>query len=290
MLRKTASALLQSVYRVSQRLGRHAVDGHVERHLVDDFVKGDYGAAYGIGHAARAKLVGRMRAVAAQVPSATRLLYHVVLARELFSLPPSMQGDVIECGAYKGASSASLSLACEMVQRRLWICDSFSGLPAAEADVVRDYPHQRLYGRYAPGMYSGSLDEVRRHVERYGAIGQCEFVRGLFADTLPKLTAGFVFAFLDVDLTSSLRDCVRYIWPRLADGGVIYTDDSCDMEVVRVWFDDSWWQRELGRAAPGYVGTGCGLPLALAGSSLGYSRKIANVRQSYDQAQWLAAG
>ena len=101
----------------------------------------------------------------------------------------------------------------------------------------------------------------------------------------PKL----VFAFVDVDLTSSMKDCIRHLWPRLADEGLIYTDDSCDMEVVRVWFDDAWWQQELGSRAPGYVGSGCGLPLSVAGSSLGYAQKVVDVRKSYQQSPWLVA-
>ena len=66
------------------------------------------------------------------VPSATRMLYHVILARELLKIPTAIRGDVVECGVYKGASSASLSLVCALVGRKLWVCDSFSGLPDAE--------------------------------------------------------------------------------------------------------------------------------------------------------------
>ena len=230
-----------------------------------------------------------MRAVTDHVPSATRLLYHVVLAREILDLPPGTEGVVVECGAYKGASSASLSLACSLTRRKLWVCDSFSGLPNAEADTTRDYPHLRLQGRYAKGMYAGALAEVRDNVTRYGAPGSCEFLPGLFAETLAQLPSRVAFAFVDVDLTSSMQDCIRHLWPRLADEAAIYTDDSCDMEVVRVWFDEAWWQREVGERAPGYVGSACGLPLAVGGSSLGYCRKVSDVRKSYQQGSWLAS-
>jgi hypothetical protein len=108
-----------------------------------------------------------MRSAVGNIPSATRVLYHVVLARELLKVPPSVEGDVIECGAYKGASSASLSLACELVGRKLWVCDSFAGLPVAEADIIRDYPHLKVYGQYRQGMYSGALAEVQENVRKY---------------------------------------------------------------------------------------------------------------------------
>jgi O-methyltransferase len=287
VLRRTASGVLKRIHRLTQALSRNAVDNHVENYIVDDFLRGDYGSAYGVTRAQRAGLVDAMRAVGGNVQSATRMLYHVVLARELLSVPPGVEGDVIECGAFKGASSASLSLACALVKRKLWICDSFAGLPAAEADITRQYSHLKVYGRYAEGMYSGSLAEVRANVERYGDIRQCEFVVGLFSVSLRAIQSKFVFAFVDVDLTSSMKDCIVHIWPRLADEGLIYTDDSCDMEVVRVWFDDAWWQQQLGERAPGYVGSGCGLPVSLNGGSLGYAQKIGNVQKSFQKGSWF---
>jgi O-methyltransferase len=289
LLRKKAVAALRGLYRLTQTLSRHAVDSHVERYVIDDFVRRDYGAAYGVTRGMRAKLLRKMRAVTDNVESATRLLYHVVLAREVLNLPRDTEGDVVECGVFKGASSASLSLACAATQRKLWICDSFAGLPDGEAKTTRDYPHLRLQGTYAKGMYAGALQEVRTNVTRYGELGACEFLPGLFADSLQSLPAKVAFAFVDVDLTSSMKDCIRHLWPRLGDQGMIYTDDSCDMEVVRVWFDDAWWQRELGERAPGYVGSGCGLPVAVGGSSLGYSRKVRDLRSSYQQGPWLAS-
>ena len=287
MLRKTASAIAKRIYRLKHAGTRHAVDSHLERHVLDEFVAGDYGAAYGITSPDRAALVSRIARVLDHVPSATRLLYHVVLARELLALPPAVEGDIVECGAYKGASSASLSIVCSMTRRKLWICDSFAGLPSAEADIMRNYAHLRVRGRYEEGMYAGALEEVRGNVQRYGEPAGCEFVKGLFADSLSALPPRLAFAFVDVDLTSSMRDCIRHIWPRLSDGGYVYTDDSCDMEVVRVWFDDPWWRENLNQRAPGYVGSGCGLPLGLGGSSLGYVQKIADVRKSYQTVSWL---
>jgi O-methyltransferase len=288
MLRKTASGMLRRIHRLTQALSRNAVDSHLESYIFADFLNENYGNAYGVTREQRRELLDRMRSVISNVPSATRMLYHVILARELLRLPPDAEGDVIECGAYKGASSASLSLVCALVKRKLWVCDSFAGLPVAEPEITRNYSHLKVYGHYAAGMYSGSLAEVRANVEKYGNIAQCEFVPGLFAESLRKIASKFVFAFLDVDLTSSMKDCIVHIWPRLVDEGLVYTDDSCDMEVVRVWFDDEWWQKTFGERAPGYVGTGCGLPVSVIGSSLGYVQKIANVQKSYARGSWFA--
>ena len=286
VLRRKAAGLLKEIHRLTQTLSRSSVDSHIENYLVNDFTSVGYGRAYGVERKHRLELVRRIKGVVESVPSATRMLYHVILARELLKIPPATAGDVVECGVYKGASSASLSLVCGLVGRKLWVCDSFAGLPVAEADITRSYPHLREYGHYRQGMYAGALAEVQENIRSYGDIGRCEFVPGLFSESLGGIGSRIAFAFLDVDLTSSMKDCIRHIWPRLADEGFVYTDDSCDMEVVRVWFDDEWWRKELGQRAPGYVGSGCGLPVGTGASSLGYVQKIASVQKSYEQATW----
>jgi O-methyltransferase len=287
LLRKKASGLLKKIYRLTQSVSRNAVDSHIENYIIDDFISNDYGGAHGVTRQVRAQFVKQAESVVANVQSATRALYHIVLARELLKIPPSVAGDVIECGTFKGASAASLSLICRLVGRKLWVCDSFAGLPVAEAEIVRNYPHLKVYGNYRQGMYSGALLEVRENIRKHGDIERCEFVQGLFAESLGGIPSKFAFAFVDVDLTSSMQDCIRHIWPKLVDEGFFYTDDSCDMEVVRVWFDETWWRSQLGQGAPGYVGSGCGLPLSVNNSSLGYVQKIANVQKSYEKASFL---
>jgi hypothetical protein len=69
------------------------------------------------------------------------------------------------------------------------------------------------------------------------------------------------------------------------EDGAVYTDDAADMEVVRVFFDAAWWQEQLGCSAPGYVGSGCGLPLNPKYASIGYTRKSTR----FDPARWQRA-
>jgi len=261
----------------------------LEDYILYRFFSPDIGCKYGISTASKKKLLWDIKENCRNVPTGTVWIYHLILVTEILKLPPVsvLPGDIIECGCWKGASTASLSLACNMVGRRLIVCDSFAGLPDSETDVVRNYPHLGVYGYYQEGMYEGKLEEVRGNVGKYGNLSVCDFKGGFFCETLPTIESNIVFAFLDVDLTSSMRDCIRYIWPLLVDGGLIYTDDSCDMEVVRVWFDDAWWVDTLGERAPGYVGSGCGLPVSPNFSSLGYAKKITSIDKKYQQVPWL---
>jgi len=241
--------------------------------IVRDFLDADCGALYGVTRDDKAGLVEQFRRNAAEIESGTSPLVHIVLAREVLSIPPDVQGDVIECGAWQGASSASLSLVCSKAGRRLLVCDSFQGLPD---DGMRRHtgPHTKVYGYYKEGMFSATLDQVRDNIRQYGSIDVCEFIPGFFAESLKALDRPIAFAFLDVDLVGSMQDCLRHIWPLLVENGLIYSDDAGDMDVVRVFFDEPWWHEHLGCPAPGFVGSGCGLPLNPSASSIGYTRKV----------------
>ena len=201
-------------------------------------------------------------------------------------VPRAQEGIVVECGVYKGASSCSLSLVCDLVGRSLLCCDSFEGLPEDER-TVHYYPHLNVYGYYKPGMYEGTLEEVKSNIETYGKIDACRFAEGYFCDSLPALDEPIAFIFLDVDLATSIRDCIRHLWPLLIEGGFLYTDDSCDMRTVETWFDKAWWREQLDLDPPGYVGAGCGLPLSPAFSAIGYTRKVTEPEKSCERIGWL---
>jgi len=264
---------------VVARLARHTTAW-----VLDDFVRGDHGKAYGITAPDRRRLVGRFDRTNRAIPSGTSTALQVVLAREILAVPPATEGDVVECGCWKGASSANLSLACGLVGRRLVVCDSFQGLPE-EGLRVHTAPHAGIYGYYRKGMFEGSLEEVRHNVARHGEVGRCEFVPGFFSESLRSLARPIAMAFLDVDLASSTCDCLRSIWPLLVEGGAVYTDDAGDLDCVRPFFDQAWWDENLGCPAPGFVGSGCGLPMNPWYSSLGYARKQTAFRPD----QWRKA-
>jgi O-methyltransferase len=263
------------------------INEHISNNITNDFINGNYGVKYGINTGIKQTLVDKFKDNIKYIESATSSLYHIVLAREILRIDPNIEGDIIECGAYKGASTTNLSLVAKLVNRKLIVCDSFEGLPIGEEETVRIYPHIQTYGYYEKGMYAGRLDEVQANIEKYGSIENCIFYKGYFNETLKSLKNPIAFAFADVDLTSSLKDCIQYIWPLLNNCGYFYTDDSCDMTVVKIWFDDLWWKQRFGIDSPGYVGSGCGLPLDSKICSLGYSQKINNPSDSFNKIGWL---
>lgn len=196
----------------------------------------------------------RMFANSVRIPTGTSFKAHLAMALKILETPPDVPGAILECGAWKGGSSTNLSLVCRIAGRRLKIYDSFQGLPAGQQGD-REAVH------YRAGDYQGTLEEVRANVARYGAPEVCEFVQGWFDETLPRLDTPILLAFLDVDLEASLDTCVRCVWPRLVDGGYLFTDECVGTDYVALFYSERWWKTHFDRLPPGLIGAGTGLPL-----------------------------
>src|SRR5437867_12051249 len=88
-----------------------------------------------------------------RIPTGTSYKAHLAMALKILETPPEVEGDIVECGTWKGGSAANLSLVCRITGRRLRIYDSFEGLPES-------LPGDRQ-GGYLKGEYRGTLEEVR---------------------------------------------------------------------------------------------------------------------------------
>ena len=188
-----------------------------------------------------------------RIPTGTSYKSHLAMALKILETPPEVEGDIVECGSWQGGSSANLSLVCKLTNRKLLIFDSFKGLPVNES-VDRQ-------GHYETGDFCGSLEVVKKNIERHGAIECCEFYQGWFDKTLPKLNKPVLLAFLDVDLELSLETCVRYIWPNLTDQGYMFIDEYVSLDYCSIFWSEKYWRKYFDRTPPGLMGSGVGLPL-----------------------------
>jgi O-methyltransferase len=231
------------------------------------FVKRGQGAA---AQAQRRHILDRFAVIHAAVPCAHSPLQFAIIADHLLAL--GVPGDIIQCGAFKGGSTAKLSVLAALTGRRLIVCDSFEGLPRTEESTQRhvSFGDQPDYV-FGAGEYAGSLDEVRANVTRAGDIGVCTFVKGWFQDTLPGLDARPALVFTDVDYVASARDCLRWLWPRLAPGGLWFTHEAMFLTYVEGIMDPAWWMETLGEPPPVLIGGGAGL--SAAAPSIAYFRK-----------------
>jgi hypothetical protein len=257
--------------------------------IITDFINNDkYGKFHKIGSKQKKNILRRLRVSLSNVQSATSLEIQLILVMQILKINKK-NICVVECGCFKGASTIALSIICKIIGAKLIIYDSFEGLPSAEKNLgIRKYPHLNLYGYYKKGMYKGSLNEVKKNINLYGEISVCEFRKGNFKKTLKSHKEKIDFCFIDVDLTESTKLCIKYLWKKIRNNSYIYTDDACDLKVVSVWFDKKWWRDNLNEDAPGYIGSGCGLPIKRIFSSIGYVYKSnLNSPQNLKKHTWL---
>ena len=219
-----------------------------------------------------------------RVQTASHYYEHLTMISAFLGMPEDTEGVVVECGCFKGGSTINLSLGCDLAGRELHVYDSFEGLPdPVDGDVAHTLMDRPLIHTYEAGMYAGALEEVRGNVARYGKVDLCSFHPGFFSESMANFDTDCVLAFIDVDLRSSLEDCVRAIWPRLADGGSIFIHEAEHREMVDLFYDQDWWRAELDADAPGLIGGGTGLGLepqdGLWGSGLAFTVKNPRVTE-----------
>ena len=177
----------------------------------------------------------------------------------IFSIPPDSEGCIVEAGSYKGGSAVKFSLACRMAGRELVIFDSFHGFPEDDEflDEMSSHIHkgssaQKLY--FSKNALFGSLDEVKDNIRRYGCIDNCKFLQGWFKDTMPDFNRKISVIYLDVDLASSARACLKYLYPLLEERGVLFSHDGIFPAVIELFDDDRFWENEIGVKKPDIIG------------------------------------
>lgn len=122
-------------------------------------------------------------------------------------------------------------------RKRLWLYDSFEGLPEkGEEDV------SAMGEEFREGALTASKREVKARFLRSGLFVP-RIVKGWFSDLLPEdLPEEIAFAFLDGDFYASTLDCLKLVRPRMAPGGVILVHDFNNPELpgVALAVEESW--------------------------------------------------
>jgi len=243
-----------------------------------DYFSRETGRQYRIGLMKKIFFLFRIFRNTKKVSCASSFAEHLMMITRIFQIPGNIEGVVTEFGCFKGGSTVNLSLACRMTGRKLFIFDSFEGLPEpTEKDKKHLVVDDKELHTYAKGAYCGPLELVKANISKYGAIEACNFVKGYFDKTLPSFNEKVVFSFMDVDLLASLEPCVRRIWPLMRDGSYLFVHEAHHKEIAELFFNREWWKSNLNSEYPGIVGGGSGLGLVPYNggfkSSIGYTIK-----------------
>ncbi len=153
------------------------------------------------------------------------------------ALADGVEGDLIETGVWRGGSCIFMRgiLAAHGVSdRRVFVADSFQGLPRPEADGHPLDANDELYTR---SVLAVSQQQVEDNFRRYGLLDdQVVFLKGWFRDTLPEAPIDKLAVMrLDGDMYGSTMDGLNNLYPKLQAGGFCIIDDysleSCSQAV-----------------------------------------------------------
>jgi O-methyltransferase len=151
---------------------------------------------------------------------------------------------------------ATFSLVARLTRRVLFVFDSFEGLPGNDENHCQNIFGAFIKNRFLQGNYRVEFEEVKNNITRFGEIDACRFVQGWFEQTLPLFSEPIAAVYLDVDLVSSTKVCLKYLYPLIVPGGFLYSQDGDLPLVMDVFRDDKFWERELGVSKPAIHGLG----------------------------------
>nr|WP_319400239.1 TylF/MycF/NovP-related O-methyltransferase [uncultured Carboxylicivirga sp.] len=129
----------------------------------------------------------------------------------------NIKGSLAELGVYKGETAKLIHHM--MPERKLYLFDSFSGLPK---QVIREdcdgtvRPQTVKFDNTTP-------EEVIKYID---GNSQVEIKEGIFPETTKGLeTENFAFVHIDADLYQSTIDALTFFYPRLSPQGCIIIHD-----------------------------------------------------------------
>lgn len=204
----------------------------------------------------RVSLLYRFKKITRNVRCAHAQEQILSFVNDLMRIPPDVEGCIVEAGAFKGGGTCKLSIAAKLTKRILYVFDSFEGLPENDEEHERSILGHSISGWFQKGKFYGGLDEVKNNVMKYGSIESCRFVKGWFEDTMPAFNERIIAAYIDVDLASSTRTCLKYLYPLLVPGGIIYSHDGDFPLVIEVFQDNDFWEKEVSSKKPQIEGLG----------------------------------
>jgi len=143
-----------------------------------------------------------------------------------FVVANNIPGDFVETGVWRGGAcimARAIFKAYGVTDRRVWVADSFCGLPAPNPKYVADANDQH----HSYPELAISLDEVKSNFAKYGLLDdQVVFLKGWFSETLPQAPIRQLAVLrLDGDMYESTMDGLLNLYDKVSPGGFVIVDD-----------------------------------------------------------------
>lgn len=155
-------------------------------------------------------------------------------------LEERIPGDLIEAGVWRGGGVIFMRAILRAYgdrKRKVWVADSFAGLPRPD---IEKYPADRGYDLSVWHALAVSAETVRENFRRFLLLDeQVAFLEGWFADTLPRAPIERLAVMrLDGDLYESTMDALVHLYPKLSPGGFAIVDDYFNSPPCRQAVED----------------------------------------------------
>ena len=176
-------------------------------------------------------------------------------------------GDFVECGVWRGGAAflmAELLRRVGVRDRKVWLFDSFEGLPPPAAV---DGPAARRYAAETadPYYYDNcrvALEDVQATARQLGLTDYIEFVKGWFDQTLPaqrERVGPIAVLRLDCDWHASVRCCLDNLYDSVVDGGFIALDDYFHIDGCALAVHEFLGERHLAHRIENFSGPMAGV-------------------------------
>ena len=174
-----------------------------------------------------------------------------------------IDGDIVECGVWRGGSMMAAATALierSSTGRELILFDTFEGMPPA-SDVDRDFcdvaADTQLAAQDKEDPNSiwcfASIEDVKQNLSQtqYPS-GRIRMIKGRVEDTL--LSAPFqskegsrdiAVLRLDTDWYESTKVCLKVLYPRLVEGGILIIDDYGHWKGCRKAVDEYFAEQNI---------------------------------------------
>jgi len=156
-------------------------------------------------------------------------------------------GDLLEAGVWRGGASIFMRAileAYEVRDRRVWVADSFMGLPPPNPDL---YPVDIGLNFHEYKELAVPLEEVKENFEKYHLLdNQVVFLKGWFKDTLKHAPIKkLALLRLDGDMYESTMVALLALYDKISEGGFVIVDDYHVVEACKIAIHDFLSKRNL---------------------------------------------
>ena len=136
-----------------------------------------------------------------------------------YNLP---KGDIVECGVWKGGMIASIAKILGN-NRHYYLFDSFEGLP-----LVKDIDGKAAYEWQKNNTFNNCIisEDFAQQAMKKSRINNYKIIKGYFENTLKDTEIKEVALLrLDADWYDSTMICLKELFPKVTNNGLIIIDD-----------------------------------------------------------------